>query len=159
MSGHLLETLKLTKYSLAKLMLLGVIASKNRRRGALVSLLYPYFFEDTFTANMPEVIEFSEPFEPIDRFNLSLPEVTLITLKLPIVEADMGLDDFSITIPQVNFIQLKLPIVNGSIPADTFSYFIPEVTFIKITEVVVPITATPDLYTLELPLVYSIILG
>ena len=72
------------------------------------TLLYPIFFEDTFTVNMPQVTELGEPFEPRDSFVIDMPMVTAIILQEPIIVRDYPDEDwFKVDMPTVTSIVIE----------------------------------------------------
>ena len=133
----------------------------NFVRGVLVSKLYPYFFDDTFTVNMPLVTEFGEPFQPIDFFQVNMPTVSSIILNEPLINRTVPSDLFSVNMPTVQSISLTEVVKTGTVPNDLFSVNMPTVQSITLTRVLItiPYPDGEEVFRVDMPTVQSIILG
>lgn len=140
--------------------LYGVIAGGSRRTDkVVVSSLYPYLWDDTFTANMPAVTEIGRPFAPRDYFNVAMPTVSAIVLRQPVIHRDVPSDEFGVNMPTVQAITVKTIVVRESIPNDEFGVNMPTVTAITVKRVALRENVPNDEFTVDMPTVTSIVLG
>lgn len=149
--------------------LVGVITSGIRRRPehirqqALVSFLYPYYFEDSFTVGMPEVVDIGEPFQPFDHFEVAMPTISFIELKEPIIEWNYPPEDeFKVAMPLIQGIELETydPFVYVDYPlGDEFAPSMPLVIDIEINTVAIRFDYPEgDEFAPDMPVITAIVL-
>lgn len=144
--------------------LLGVIASGRRRKPvyirqqALVSLLYPYFYNETFVVDKPLCIEIGEPFELKDGMMLDRPSVSELILKDVLIE-DGTEDSFRVSKPSLASFglvnQLIVPV--GSYTEETVVVNRPALVAFSLEDAVLQIDSLDTLVVIK-PTVSNLIL-